>query len=54
MEEINMKDSNITIRISAAEKDRLKSLAAEKDIPISQIIREAIREYLQKNYSDKK
>ena len=42
-----MKDSNITIRISAAEKDRLKALAAEKDIPISQIIREAIRQYLQ-------
>lgn len=41
-----MKDSQITIRISEAEKEAIKAYAVKKDIPVSQIIREAIREYI--------
>ena len=41
-----MKDSQITIRISEAEKEAIKAYADKKDIPVSQIIREAIREYI--------
>lgn len=43
-----VKDEKITIRISAEEKEALKEYAELRDIPFSQIIREAIREYLNK------
>ena len=42
-----MKDTTITIRISEQEKEILKTMAKEKDIPVSQIIREAIRKTIQ-------
>lgn len=42
-----MKDEKITIRISESEKEALKALAASKDIPMSQLIREAIKSYIQ-------
>lgn len=40
-----MKNSTITIRISEQEKAQLEILAARWDAPMSQLIREAIREY---------
>lgn len=42
-----MKTSTITFRLSDEEKERLTTIASKKDIPVSQIIREAIRAYLQ-------
>lgn len=40
-----MKLESITIRISETEKGQLKALAAKLDVPMSQIIRAAIKEY---------
>lgn len=40
------KDTNITFKLSEAEKEKIRALAAERDIPMSQIIREAINEYM--------
>lgn len=42
-----MKDTNITFKLSEAEKERIKALAARKDIPMSQLIREALKKYLE-------
>jgi predicted DNA binding CopG/RHH family protein len=42
-----MKDTNITFKLSEAEKERIKALAARKDIPMSQLIREAVKKYIQ-------
>ena len=44
-----MKDTNITFKLSEADKERIKALAAKKDIPMSQLIREAVKEYIQHN-----
>ncbi len=41
-----MKNTTITIRISEQEKEALVAIAAKKDVPVSQLVREAIREYL--------
>ena len=41
-----MKTAQIGIRITEQEKEALTAIAAEKDIPMSQLVREAIREYL--------
>lgn len=41
-----MKTASITIRISEDEKERFNKIAAKKDVPLSQLIREAMREYL--------
>jgi predicted DNA binding CopG/RHH family protein len=41
-----MKDTQITVRLSEIEKEKIKALAAEKDIPLSQIVREAIKKFL--------
>jgi predicted transcriptional regulator len=43
-----MKDTNITFKLSEAEKNAIKALAARKDVPMSQIIREAVKDYIQK------
>lgn len=43
-----MKDTNITFKLSESEKERIKAAAAQLDIPMSQLIREAIKEYLDK------
>lgn len=48
-----MKEEKITIRISEAEKQQLKILAQEKDIPMSQIIRESIKNIIQKESESK-
>ena len=41
-----MKTATIGIRIDELEKERLEAIAQSKDIPVSQIVREAIREYI--------
>ena len=43
-----MKNSTITIRINEQEKTKIAEIAAAKDVPVAQIIREAIREYIEK------
>lgn len=40
------KDTTITIRIAEQEKEALKAAAAKRDVPVSQLIREAIKDYL--------
>ena len=42
-----MKDEKITIRISEIEKQQLKAVSEKKDIPMSQLIRQAIKEIIQ-------
>lgn len=42
-----MKDTNITFKLSEAEKEAIKAVAAQKDIPMSQLIREAVKKYIQ-------
>ena len=41
-----MKDVLITMRVTEAEKETLKLLAARRGFNVSQFIREAIREYI--------
>lgn len=43
-----MKNTSITLRLSEQEKEQLKAIADKKDIPLSQLIREACREYIHK------
>lgn len=43
-----MKLASITIRISEDEKEAVKAFAELRDIPVSQVIREAIKNYIQK------
>ena len=43
-----MKDTNITFKLSEAEKEAIKAAAARRDIPMSQLIREAVKDYIQK------
>ncbi len=40
--------TNITFRIPEEEKDKIAKYAEENDLTISQIIRKAIKEYLDK------
>ena len=42
-----MKQASITIRITESEKEKIKAAAAGKDIPLSQLIRDAIRKYIE-------
>lgn len=44
-----MKDTNITFKLSEAEKAMIKKVSAERDIPMSQLIRKAIRNYLEES-----
>lgn len=39
-----MKDESLTIRLSSQEKEKLKEMARERDIPVSQLVREICRE----------
>lgn len=43
-----MKTTNITFKLSESEKEAIRELAAKLDVPMSQIIREACKEYIQK------
>lgn len=47
-----MKDTTITFRLSETEKEKIYELAAERDIPVSQLIRELCRKIF--NESEKK
>lgn len=42
-----VKTEKITIRISDQEKEKLQEISTKKDIPMSQIIREIIKNYIQ-------
>lgn len=48
-----MKDEKITIRISEEEKEQLKMIAAKRDIPMSQLIREAVRKFIETNQEER-
>ena len=48
-----MKDEKITIRISEEEKEQLKMIAAKRDIPMSQLIREADRKLVETNQEER-
>ena len=48
-----MKDEKITIRISEEEKEQLKMIAAKRDIPMSQLIREAIRKLIETHQEER-
>jgi predicted transcriptional regulator len=43
-----MKNTTITLRISEQEKSKLTEFAEKKDISVSQLIREAVKQYLEK------
>ena len=43
-----MKTEKIEIRISPAEKELLKQVASKQDISMSQLIRQLIKEYIEK------
>lgn len=42
-----VKTETIAFRVSTEEKQKLEAIAKQKDIPVSQLIREAIRQYIQ-------
>ena len=44
-----MKQEKITFRLSEEEKQRIVELAAQRDIPVSQFIRELCREIFEKS-----
>ena len=46
-----MKDAKITFRLSDEEKQKLEAIAKAKDIPVAQLIREAIRKEINNNGS---
>ena len=48
-----MKDEKITIRINEEEKEQLKMIAAKRDIPMSQLIREAVRKLVETNQEER-
>lgn len=43
-----MKLESITIRIAEDEKEQLRAVAERLDVPMSQLIRQAIKEIIQK------
>lgn len=43
-----MKTANIGLRISEEEKAKLEAIAKEKDVPVSQLIRELVRQYFER------
>lgn len=47
-----MKTATIAFRLSEVEKEQLEKIATTKDIPVSQLVREAIRKYLLKKEND--
>lgn len=46
-----MKDSTITIRISEQEKELLKKIAERQERPMSQMIRELIKNYIKGGFA---
>lgn len=47
-----MKTTSITFRITDSEKEKLTAAAKERDIPVSQLIREAVRKLLEEEKSN--
>ena len=43
-----MKNASLTIRLNEMDKARLELLAQQKEIPVAQLVREAIKQYLNK------
>lgn len=43
-----LKDCQIKFRLAASMKEEIEKLAKKKDVSASQIIREAVKEYIQK------
>ena len=41
-----MKEERITLRITESEKEAIKALAQKRDIPVSQLVREVLRDYI--------
>lgn len=48
-----MKDATITIRIKEQEKEALKAAADRLDIPMSQLLRTLVKEFLEKQEARK-
>lgn len=46
------KDTNITFKLSEAEKEAIRTLAARRDIPMSQLIREIIKKYMEDDINE--
>ena len=44
-----MKDVSITFRLRESEKEQLVAMAAAKDVPVSQLVREAVKILLKEN-----
>jgi predicted DNA-binding protein len=42
-----MKDKEVKCRVSAEMREQIEKIAITRDIPISQVVREAIKEYIQ-------
>ena len=47
-----MKDTTITFRLSEAEKQKIVEMAAKRDIPVSQLVRELCRKTLEERGSN--
>ncbi len=43
-----MKDTNITFKLSESEKERIKEYAEQNDVPMSQVIRTALKDFFMK------
>lgn len=43
-----LKDASLKVRITASEKERIDKYCASNDIPISQFVRMAIKEFFNK------
>ena len=44
-----MKNVTITFRLRESEKAALEAIAAAKDVPVSQLVREAVKKLLKEN-----
>ena len=42
-----MKHANITFKLTEAEKERIKAYAEQNDVPMSQVIREALKNFFE-------
>lgn len=47
-----MKEARITFRIKEEEKEQIEAIALNKDIPLSQLMRELIREAIKEARND--
>lgn len=47
-----MKTTSITFRLTEAEKEKLTRIAKAQDVPVSQLIREAVKKVIQEDRED--